>query len=602
MASSVQGKTARAIVGDVLSRKMANEIWSYQYDKALPITTNDFDLSAILPAVFYMFRFGNRRGRGGFLKTFASGDKAAERKRSATVERIATELGSRPDLRGFDDDVTRAVLGDLLLCSSLENKNRALGRDQQVQRVSPTHYMSSWIDLPDSLAHLRHVPEMMVAILAKQDGDHVVHSDPGTRTWFPVAMGHEENLLLRAFSQGTTRQGRVSDLNADRFDERNDVIGVDQLLMIRLAQQVGSAPYKAAGKGSDKISNQRPISEQAATHFSDDIRRFVRAYAEIIPRNTFVEMLESCIATGMTAILSSVVEILTVWSDSGDILPKNEQQPASVFVDCSNGIDPRLRALAEQSFDDLVRRLERIPVILMMLRLLDYVARDNRRIKSLDIPTRPYADQWLTLLGSLLHERHEEAPYIHRLLDDQAEKLAVQLEGTFPEVVEILRNERSQADPIRRLATALTALLGTSVRSNFMGMVDSVLHVGRPNGLAKKRTTTRGAQVTRGGRRRREVRSLVLTDSVLEYLVHLNLLRSGNKMGVRRLSLKAFLDVIRERYGFHVDAPPPGMMISNELLQENRATLERRLRDLGLLAGVNDAEAMKRLQPRFVLK
>jgi len=44
---------------------------------------------------------------------------------------------------------------------------------------------------------------------------------------------------------------------------------------------------------------------------------------------------------------------------------------------------------------------------------------------------------------------------------------------------------------------------------------------------------------------------------------------------------------------------PTGLMVSNEVLQANRATLERRLRDLGLLVGVNDAEAMKRLQPRF---
>jgi len=40
-------------------------------------------------------------------------------------------------------------------------------------------------------------------------------------------------------------------------------------------------------------------------------------------------------------------------------------------------------------------------------------------------------------------------------------------------------------------------------------------------------------------------------------------------------------------------------MISNELLRLNRIVLERRLRDLGLLVGVNDAEAMKCLRPRF---
>jgi hypothetical protein len=41
------------------------------------------------------------------------------------------------------------------------------------------------------------------------------------------------------------------------------------------------------------------------------------------------------------------------------------------------------------------------------------------------------------------------------------------------------------------------------------------------------------------------------------------------------------------------------MTISNDLLRLNRLVLERRLRDLGLLTGVNDAEAMKQLTPRF---
>ena len=100
-------------------------------------------------------------------------------------------------------------------------------------------------------------------------------------------------------------------------------------------------------------------------------------------------------------------------------------------------------------------------------------------------------------------------------------------------------------------------------------------------------------------RRRRDLRSLVFTDSVLDYLVHLHLLPSGKRLGTRALSFKEFIDTLRERHGFHVDVAPAGMTISNALLQQNRAVLERRLRDLGLLVGVNDAEAMKRLRPRF---
>jgi len=91
----------------------------------------------------------------------------------------------------------------------------------------------------------------------------------------------------------------------------------------------------------------------------------------------------------------------------------------------------------------------------------------------------------------------------------------------------------------------------------------------------------------------------VFTDSVLDYVVHLHILRSGNKPGFRPLSFKEFIHILRERYGFCVDVAPPGLTISNDLLRANHAMLERRLRDLGLLVGVNDAEAMKRLRPRF---
>ena len=64
--------TARSIVDEVLGRAMTREIWSGNYEKALPISVQNFDLSAVFPAVFYMFRFGLRRGRGKFLETFGS--------------------------------------------------------------------------------------------------------------------------------------------------------------------------------------------------------------------------------------------------------------------------------------------------------------------------------------------------------------------------------------------------------------------------------------------------------------------------------------------------------------------------------------------------
>ena len=590
--------SARKLVEEVLSPGVTREIWSGNYHKALPVSIAKFELSAVLPAVFYMFRFGQRRGGGNFLKTF--GDKngsPSQIRRSATIERVAATLSGKAEFDGFDGETEKSILGDLLLCFCLENTKHNLGRDQQIQRVAPAHYMATWIDLPQSVSHLRYVPEMIVAMLADQKGESVGQSENKKLTWFPVGKKFEENVLLRAFSQGVTREGSLGDLAADRFKE-DHTVGLDQLLMIRLAQELKTAPDKMRGKEAGPISNQRPIAENAAQNFSEDIRRFVRSYAEPAPRYALVEMLESCIAIGLTTILTSTVELLLRWSDTGAVPDREEQLPAPLFVDCSNGVERSIRDAAEQSMDDYMRRMERFPVLLMVLRLLDYRARDNKRIKREDIATRPYATDWLNLLGDLLYDRHRQARRILDRIEDDADKLADGLADDYPEVAEILNNDTSQENPVWRLADGLMVLMGRMYQNLFMGMLDSSLLTGRPNGLAVKRTTTRGL----GGsttRRRRDVRSLVFTDSVLDYLVHLHLLKSGNKPGVRALSFGEFLDILRERYGFHVDIAPSEMTISNELLQRNRTILERRLRDLGLLVGVNDAEAMKRLSPRF---
>ncbi len=593
--------TSRTIVDEVLSRGMTREIWTGNYDKVLPVTLQSFELSAILPAVFYMFRFGERRGKGKFLETFGSGGKSSrERKKAATIKRIAQDFAESREFAGFSGEAEKAILSDMLLCFCLENSRHALGREEQVQRVAPTHYMSSWVDLPENVAHLRLVPEMIVAMLANQEGEHVKQSAETERTWFPVGNGYEKNILMRAFSQGIKLRGELASRTSDRFDEKNESVGLDQLIMIRLAKKLKQAPDRLRGsREGEKISNQRPISERAAKEFSEDIRRFVRSYANVIPRHAFVELLESCISVGMTTILTSAVNILFDWTENGKIAKTSEQKPAFLFVDCSNGVDRRLRSLAEQSMDDFMRRVERFSVVLMGLRLLDFGASYDRNIKKLRIPAKPHAAAWLNMLGDLLHKRRPEAQQVIYNLEQKAEELADHLEEDYAEAAHILRNAESEPNPVWRLAESLTLLQSRkNTTDNLVTMIDSALLAGRPNGLAAKRYVTRRTEET-GTRKRREVRSLVFTDSVLDYLVHRHALPSGGRSGRRTLPFGKFIRTVRDRYGLLVDVVPPGMTISNDLLRANRAILERRLRDLGLLVGVNDAEAMKRLSPRF---
>lgn len=589
--------TPRVLASQVLPPKMVSDIWTSNYTKALPISLSAFELSAVLPAVFYMFRFGQRRGRGQFLKTFApEGLPVKDRRRKTTVDRVASVLSKEDGVAGFECDTTMAILGDLLLCFGLENAKRELGRDRQIQRIAPTHYLTSWVDLPDQVSDLRGVPEMLVAMLVNQrKGEYIERTDKGR---FTVAASHDTNPLIAAFSEGIYIHGKPLDLSSDRFDEGDDGVGLDQLLMIRLAQLLRSAPDKAHGKEAARIPNQRPIAALAARHFSEDIRRFMRSYAHQIPRLALVNMLEACMSVGMMTILTSVMQTLFKWSESGCVTQENER-PECVFVDCSTGVDYRLRMLAEQSFDDLLRRMEQLPTTLAVLRLLDYLARFDPKIKGADVETAPYAGEWLDLLGDLLLQRHPRATFVHDSVGQHCRVLADALEEDRPDLATLLKDEAGEPDAVRRFSIVLTEMMGANARHNLIKTVDSMVQANKPNGLAQKRRTTRGGGVGPTARSSREVRSVIFSDAVLEYLVHVHLLPRGNKAGIQRLSMMNFLEALRERYGFYVDVAPQGLSISSELLQLNRRTLERRLRDLGLLVGVNDAESMKRLRPRF---
>ena len=116
--------TYRRIVEDVLGREMTREVWTGNYTKVLPISLQPFDLSAVLPAVFYMFRYGKRRGRGNFAQTFGgAGGTVSDRRQLATIEKVADSLSRTDHFQGFSDEIGKAILGDMLLSFCLRMPN-----------------------------------------------------------------------------------------------------------------------------------------------------------------------------------------------------------------------------------------------------------------------------------------------------------------------------------------------------------------------------------------------------------------------------------------------------------------------------------------------
>lgn len=591
---------AKTIVENVLTPARAKDLWSANYFTALPFTPQHFEVGSLLPAMLYMARWGHRRGKGNFIETFGPPDaqgKAQPPRLADVASRLLTPACG--DFVGFAGDHGPAMLADLLLTYCLENKEHALGHGEGVQRAFPTHYLASWIDLPSSATHLRGVPELLTALLAWQDKGESLVSNAG-KTRFPVGAGFADNLLLTRFARHMAIQGQASNQASDCFLEvQAGDLGVDELMAARVALVCGHAPDKAGkGKGdSALIPNRWPIAKAAAKHLRGDLATFIEAYGATLPRQSFLPMLEAGIGLGMVNLLFSTTVCLSEWERTGTV-PK-DQQPMPLFVDCSHGLDNKLRNVSEAAMSECQARYERLPVLMMLARVLDDQVSHHPKLKN-DLPPRqPDATAWLNLLGDIYRERHDRAESILERLEEDCIRLADELEQAeeAPEVVRALRNE--QINSALRLAEALVDLIGHPHQGGFfLTTLDSSLMPNRPNGIAYKRRVSRSEA---GTRQAVDQRSIVLSHALLDFLVHRHLRKDGEGKAARPLTLRKFLDILRDHYGLYVDREPPGMPVPQDLLRANKAWLERRLRDLGLLVGVNDAESMKQLRARFAV-
>ena len=592
----------RTLVENCFSAGRIKSLWTANYFNALPLTPQGFEIGALLPAIIYMSRWGHRRGKGNFQNSF--GTRKNLKKLSPTIADVAEKLVTSEVFAssGFEDEIGRAVLGDLYLTWCLENKKHSEGQKEQIQRIFPTHYLASWIDLPDKVASLRGVPELLTGILANQDAGQWI--EPGENNVnFSVGVGYEQNPLLAIFAKNMAIKGLASNLPSDTFVETNaQDVGIDELLVIRLAQFCKNAPDKSRGKflskeEAGKIPNYHPIAKQAATNLREDLSTFIQIYGQSIPRQSFLQTLEAAIGLGLTNLILSTLNILLQWEKTGKILPKDEQKPCPLFVDASQGQNNDLRKLSERVMSETMISYKRLPYLMMLLRVLDDRAQNDFKIGRTLPASYPDSTEFINLLGDIYKEIHPRSEAILEKLFEDCQFLAEGLENAEiePEMVNNLRN--GNTSPALRFAEAFCDLMGVqSQETNYITALDSALMSDQPNGLAIKRKTTR----TENSRRKIfEVRAIVLTSPMLDFLVHRHLYKDSNDQSMQILTFQGFLKILRDQYGLYIDQEPPGQAISQELLRSNKLYLERRLRDLGLLIGVNDAESMKRLKPRY---
>jgi hypothetical protein len=583
----------------VYPKPRGDHLWTGNTLQVYPATLQDFAVGSLLPAVFYMFRTGHRRGAGKFQAQFGQPAADTVRAARATVRLITWKLSSQTDgFEGFgsSSSVADDILGDLLLCDSLENKRRSEGHDQEVMRVFPVHFFASWVDLPKAVGDLRFVPEMLVALLANLPGSTNLKGAKGGD--FPVAVRPSENLLLRIFGGGAVFGENATLLAGQGVDAPNEAyeFSIQQWLMVRIAQTCGQAPEKVMGnqRGSADIPNLWPLATHAAHIFREDLQALLRFFGKAIPQRALTPMLESFIGLGLWHSFFASLLATTKWEKSGIVPIQSDQEAFPFFVDSSNGTDGVLRDISENSMYGALCFLDAAVISLAVVRVLDVEGRSYAELEN-HVPGGSDQVAWLNLLGQVRMGGHEESPFFHRMLRNKVTQLRDRLTEAeiAPDAVVILQGKAASKDPARAIAEALCAMMGEKkLKAKYLQFIDSAAMFAEPHGFVKKRSISR--KLSTGKARRMDARSIVLPNTLLETLVHVHL---ATRKG--RLSFSDFLALLRTRYGLWVDEAPPGITAAREDLQRNRAVLERRLRDLGLLVGVNDAESMKRLRARY---
>jgi hypothetical protein len=482
------------------------------------------------------------------------------------------------------------------------------GHALQIQRAFPTHYFSSWIDLPQTSAHLRGVPELLVTALCNDAFNKELAIGPGIVS----RQGSDQieivrTSLLSPFFNGYFQEGSdKSNLSSDGFSD-DALVGLHELLTIRIAQQCGRAPEKLAAAGLARVENLQPISSWATDAIQQDLLTLLKHFGGLKQKRQLQRLLEAGICLCVTTVLTSTLSALEQWEIKGEITEPKDGFVSSLFIDATNGTNIPIRNVSEKIALQFRSRFVSMSSTFMKLRILDYLSSTNRHTKEHRPEMHPNPTKFLNFLGALYAGTHPKSDKIQDeifrvaqtivdAVDDGLDNTTF-FESDIAELRQALKIDGSPDQLLTALSNFIHRQMGSGqTTTNFGGLWRSTLYVNSPLGLGSARDTWPSV---RGRRSKKEAISIVLSNVMLDYLVHIHTAPEEIGGKPRSLSYPHFLELLRTRYGLYIDQAPEGENISGEILELNRRSLEARLRDLGLLVGVNDAESMKRLRPRF---
>ncbi len=601
-------KDIRTNLRDSLGRKLERAVWSSNADSLLPIQFNDVDLKAVIPAVLYILRFGARPGKGYFTTSFVTKGDSSGRKDKVTANDIADLLLADENRAYFsvevDEKVAHRLISNTLSGLVFQNTRNRRGTNHAIIRTLPNHFMSAKFDLPEKVSHLRGIPEITVSAIV---GDSRKPSRPFIKDAHQMTSSKESfnnygsNLLLAKFARAIKVNESKSAANTgnprEEIEEAEAIdLEIDQLLQVRVAQCLSGFPNKQTSNGKT-FEPFSVVTERQWRIFSEDLRHFIRYFSKNLSRNEFTAALEMMIGVNLFAMLNSYIKIMNTWAMSGEVLSHDDQAPYPVFIDCSGGDNRTIRLLAENSWENLSRKIASATTAIKGFQFIEHLLGEVGGGSKLKRDDNNFSEKTprekLEAAGEVLtNNNHRVNTYIEMRMDQFLDSVSNETIGE--PLGSLYRMEEHIALGAGRV---VADLMGTTLTvQKMIGSMKDLLHEGEgptASMIIWRQTRNKG----NGNSKSKVTREIVASDIFLETFVH-RLLIDPNSGSPRTLTVRRFIDEIASRYGLSIDADPAA---NSYLLTENRGYLEERLRALGLLVGVNDSENMKILRPRFPL-
>jgi hypothetical protein len=362
-------------------------------------------------------------------------------------------------------------------------------------------------------------------------------------------------------------------------------IDVETQALISLSNAVQNDIGDRAATDRDHRSYP-PLYQQAADLLAQDVLRLL-AHQALIPRTVLVEYLKILLAFHLALYHLNIMKLLPAMVRG----EKTASADGGFFLDVTGLPGSGPARLAERSAALWFGRIPGFVQAAFTVKKLDDFGDYLMKRGQLSRPPGGFFQvrDLLDLLGtSRREERLRYAAGRLTAIDDARDP-----DAEDPEYEQLLQ---LGTDEFTTYVEVITHFRVKFHRKYLTDCLDTLLLKNRPGSMIAQ---------PRGGQRR-----FILDSRLLEVLLQLSLLDVDTQRGTfhtRSLRIDQFLDLLRERYGLHVDRLPggdgfgPAIVTDHAALRDNRAAFTARLREIGFYSDLSDAYLTQTITPRYTI-